>query len=333
MSTADRRLDVLRAIVSDYVCNREPVGSKMLVERYDLGVSPATIRNDMAALEEAGLIYQPHTSAGRVPTPAGYRLFVDKLAQVKPLSAPERKAIETFLADALSVDDVVERTVRLMAQLTRQVAIVQYPQCSHTRVLCIELIELGAGRLMLVVITDDTNVERRTLTRIEATSEEITQFKHLLNQVCVGQDLAHLQESLPQQATHWQRPYQQLISAALLELTTVEAEQRLIIAGTANLVRAETDFQNSIVPVLDALEEQVALLRLFSGVKSDQVHVSIGSENHHDGLIETAIVTGKYGTETTSAHLAVVGPVRMDYGAAMSTVRSLSNYLSHYFKK
>ena len=104
MSTADRRLDVLRAIVSDYVCNREPVGSKMLVERYDLGVSPATIRNDMAALEEAGLIYQPHTSAGRVPTPAGYRLFVDKLAQVKPLSAPERKAIETFLADALSVE-------------------------------------------------------------------------------------------------------------------------------------------------------------------------------------------------------------------------------------
>ena len=103
----DRKLAVLRAIVEDYVSTNEPVGSKALAERHNLGVSPATIRNDMAALEEQGYITQPHTSAGRVPTDKGYRLFVDRLSQIKPLSAAERRAIETFLAGAVDLDDVV----------------------------------------------------------------------------------------------------------------------------------------------------------------------------------------------------------------------------------
>src|SRR5687768_4366444 len=118
----DRKLAVLRAIVQDFVSTEEPVGSKALVERHNLGVSPATIRNDMAVLEEEGYIAQPHTSAGRVPTDKGYRLFVDRLASVKPLSAAERRAIQTFLDGAVDVDDVVHRTVRLLAQITRQVA-------------------------------------------------------------------------------------------------------------------------------------------------------------------------------------------------------------------
>ena len=104
----DRKLDVLRAIVEDYVVTEEPVGSKALVERHNLGVSPATIRNDMAVLEDEGYIAQPHTSAGRIPTDKGYRLFVDRLSTVKPLSTAERRAIETFLDGAVDLDDVVD---------------------------------------------------------------------------------------------------------------------------------------------------------------------------------------------------------------------------------
>src|SRR6476660_7507954 len=127
----DRRLAVLRAIVEDYVESQEPVGSRALVERHHLGVSPATIRNDMAALEDEGYITQPHTSAGRIPTDKGYRLFVDRLASVKPLTPAERRAIATFLEGAVDLDDVVSRTVRLHAQVTRQVAVVQYPSLSR----------------------------------------------------------------------------------------------------------------------------------------------------------------------------------------------------------
>src|SRR5690554_567304 len=159
----DRRLDVLRAIVEDYVQTREPVGSKLLAERHNLGVSPATIRNDMAALEEAGLIAQPHTSAGRIPTDMGYRLFVDRLAQVKPLSAPERRAIETFLDAAVDLDDVVVRAGRLLAQLTQQVAVVQYPSLRRSGLRHLELVPMGERRLLVVIITDTGRVEQRTL--------------------------------------------------------------------------------------------------------------------------------------------------------------------------
>src|SRR5438067_4703460 len=159
----DRKLAVLRAIIEDYVSTTEPVGSKTLVDRHNLDVSPATIRNDMAVLEELGYIAQPHTSAGRIPTDKGYRLFVDRLSSVKPLSAAERRAIETFLAGAYSLDDVVARTVRLLAQLTRQVAVVQYPSLRISSVRHIELVPLAPQRLLIVLITDTGRVEQRVV--------------------------------------------------------------------------------------------------------------------------------------------------------------------------
>ena len=167
----DRKLDVLRAIVQDFVSTNEPVGSKALVERHHLGVSPATVRNDMAALEEEGYIAQPHTSAGRVPTDKGYRLFVDRLSTVKPLSGAERRAIEQFLDGALDLDDVVARTVRLLAQLTRQVAVVQYPILDRSAVRHLELIKLSDTRLMLVLITDTGRVEHWPEDRLRGVSQ------------------------------------------------------------------------------------------------------------------------------------------------------------------
>src|ERR1700709_1558937 len=154
MAVEDRKLEVLRAIVEDFIATREPVGSKALVDRHHLGVAPARIRNDMAALEEEGLIAQPHTSAGRVPTDAGYRLFVDRLTEVKPLSTAEKRAITTFLDGAGDLDDVLHRAARALAQVTRNVAVVQYPALSRSRIRHLELVSISTTRLMLVVITD-----------------------------------------------------------------------------------------------------------------------------------------------------------------------------------
>src|ERR1700709_271106 len=156
-----RSLDVLRVIVQDYVASREPVGSKSIVERHSFGVPAATIRNDMALLEEEELIVAPHTSSGRIPTDKGYRLFVDHLSDLKPLSGAQRQAIETFLGSSVDLDDVLARTVRLLSQLTQQVALVQYPSLSQARVRHIELVALSATRLLTVVITDTGHVEQR----------------------------------------------------------------------------------------------------------------------------------------------------------------------------
>src|SRR6059058_2341380 len=159
----ERRLDVLRAIVEDYVLTQEPVGSKSLADRHQLGVSPATVRSDMAALEDEGYITQPHTSAGRVPTDKGYRLFVDRLSTVKPLSSAERRAIQSFLEGAVDLDDVVRRSVRLLAQITRQVAVVQYPTLSRSAVRHVEVVAMTPTRLLLVLITDKGRVEQRVV--------------------------------------------------------------------------------------------------------------------------------------------------------------------------
>ena len=139
---SQRRLEILRAIVDEYVATQEPVGSKSIADKSSLGLSPATISNEMAVLEDEGLITHPHTSAGRVPTDLGYRVFVDKLETVKPLSSAERRAIETFLEGALDLDDVVMRTVRLLADVTKQVAVVQYPSMIKSRVRHVELVAL-----------------------------------------------------------------------------------------------------------------------------------------------------------------------------------------------
>ena len=160
----ERRLAVLRAIVQDYVQTSEPVGSKALLDRHHLGVSAATVRNDMAILEEEGLIARAaHVSAGRVPTDAGYRLFVDRLSSIKPMTAAEKSAIRTFLAGAVDLDDVVDRTVRLLASLTRQVAVMQYPSLTRSTVRHIELVPLGSDRLMVVLIVNTGRVEQRII--------------------------------------------------------------------------------------------------------------------------------------------------------------------------
>ncbi len=238
--TTDRRLEILRAIVDEYVQTQEPVGSKAIADKRSLGISPATIRNEMAVLEEEGLITQPHTSAGRIPTDRGYRLFVDKIATVKPLSTAERRAIETFLEGALDLDDVVKRSAKLLADITKQVAVVKYPQFGESH-----------GREMMA------------------------------------------------------------------------------ISGTANLARSGEDLGAALSPILEALEEQVVLLRLLSDAHPT-VHVTIGSEQSDANLQSTSLVTVGYGTEGS---LGILGPTRMDYAGSMAAVSAVARYVSRYISE
>ena len=188
MGSADeRRFEVLRAIVADFVATKEPIGSKSLVERHNLGVSSATIRNDMAVLEAEGYIVQPHTSSGRVPTEKGYREFVDRLEDVKPLSSAERRAIQHFLESGVDLDDVLRRAVRLLAQLTRQVAVVQYPTLSSSTVRHLEVIALTPARLLMVVITDSGRVDQRIVELGDVIDDyQLSQLRDMLGQALTG---------------------------------------------------------------------------------------------------------------------------------------------------
>jgi heat-inducible transcriptional repressor len=326
----DRKLAVLRAIVEDYVSTNEPVGSRALVERHNLDVSPATIRNDMAVLEEQGYIVQPHTSAGRIPTDKGYRLFVDKLSAIKPFSTAERRAIETFLAGAYDLDDVVTRTVRLLAQLTRQVAVVQYPSLSKSAVRHVELVPLVERRLLVVLITDTGRVEQRVVDVPTSYDEDsIMHLRAVLNACLDGRkltDIATIVADLPGRVDPRERPNAAAVFSVILETLVERHEEKIIVGGASNLTAA--DFSQGLREVLEALEEQVVLMRLL-GETDDQssVTVRIGSENDVLGLRTASVVATGYGSaDRPLAKLGVVGPTRMDYPTAMGAVRAVARY-------
>ena len=328
----DRRLEVLRAIIRDFVATQEPVGSKALADRHGLGVSPATIRNDMAALEEEGYITQPHTSAGRVPTDKGYRFFVDRLSTVRPLSTAERRAIESFLHGAVDLDDVVGRTVRLLAQVTRQVAIVQYPTLSRSTVRHIEMLHLTADRVLLVVITNTGRVEQRMVEVTEAFDDALlSTVRNRLNATLVGRRLADtpdLVAAVPDTFEPEQRPVIAVLLATLLEALADHQHERVVIGGASNLARFGQDFPRTIQPVLEALEEQVVLLKLMGEAADSQLTVRIGHENPVEDLTTTSVVTAGYGTkDEVVAKLGVVGPTRMDYPGTMGAVRAVARYV------
>jgi heat-inducible transcriptional repressor len=324
----DRKLDVLRAIVEDFVSTNEPVGSKALAERHGLQVSPATVRNDMAALEDEGYLTHPHTSAGRIPTDKGYRLFVDQLSSVKPLSPAERRAMESFLEGAVDLDDVVRRSVRLLSQLTHQVAVVQYPSLSRAEVRHLEIVHLAPTRLLLVLITDVGRVEQRVLELHQPVSDdEVGQLRTLFASRLHGAKLVDAPSrlsDLPEAAPPGIRPVLTSLLSVVLATLVERPEERVAIGGTANLTRHAMDFPRTLRPVLEALEEQVVLLRLLGEVNDPStVLVQIGEENAVEGLRSTSVVTVGYG----QGALGVVGPTRMDYPGNMASVRAVARYV------
>ncbi|KRB45150.1 heat-inducible transcriptional repressor HrcA [Terrabacter sp. Root181] len=335
----DRRLMVLRAIVQDYVQTSEPVGSRALVERHHLGVSAATVRNDMALLEEEGLIHAPHTSAGRVPTDAGYRVFVDRLSAVKPLSSGERRAIGQFLEGAVDLDDVVDRTVRLLASLTRQVAVVQYPSLTRSTVRHIELVPMGSSHLMIVLIVNTGRVEQRVVDTGRVLSDGtgealVASIRSRINEVATGVPFtvaATRLRRLVDDVDEADRAAMEAVVSALGDALVEEREERVVLAGQANLARAGTDFPRTIGPILEALEEHVTLLRLLGqlGDDPDLVSVRIGTENPVTGLQSTSLVSMGYGSGAERvASLGVLGPTRMDYPTTMASVRAVARYVS-----
>ncbi len=333
----ERKLSVLRAIVQDYVATSEPVGSKALAERHALGVSPATIRNDMATLEDEGYITQPHTSAGRIPTDTGYRLFVDRLATVKPLSTAERRAIHKFLEGAVDLDDVVLRTVRLLAQVTGQVAVVQYPSLTRSRIRHVELVPLEGTRVMIVVISTTGRIEQRVVdTKMALDEDTVAELRDRLNAAVAGQLLTDVPEATQHVAASMESEARSVASAAIsamIDALVDETEDRVVLAGTANLTTFGGDFPQTIRPVLEALEEHVVLLRLLSeDMVSDEVHVQIGHELSIEGLSSTSLVSTSYG-DAGAGRLGVIGPTRMDYPGTIGAVRTVATYVGRILEE
>ena len=334
-SADDRRFEVLRAIVADFVSTKEPIGSKALVERHNLGVSSATVRNDMAVLEAEGYITQPHTSSGRVPTEKGYREFVNRIDEVKPLSSSERRAILQFLESGVDLDDVLRRAVKLLAQLTRQVAIVQYPTLSSSTVRHLEIVAITPARLLMVVITDSGRVDQRMVELGDTIDDhQLSQLRELLGQALEGKRLAAASVAVADLAARLDGSgglgdAVGRSATVLLESLVERNEERLLMGGTANLTRNTADFGGSLRSVLEALEEQVVVLRLLAAQQdAGKVTVRIGHETEAEQMVGTSVVTTTYGSSSTVfGGMGVLGPTRMDYPGTIANVAAVAMYI------
>jgi heat-inducible transcriptional repressor len=339
MATA-RGLAVLQAIVNDYVATREPVGSAGIVARHDFSVSAATIRNDMAALEEEQLIAAPHPSAGRVPTEKDYRVFVDNLTRLRGISAPQRRAIERFLRPGEDdLDQLIEKTVRLLAQLTNQLALVRYPTFSHSRIRRVDIVDLEDERLLVVLITSRGMIAQHPVAlpagqTLSTAREAIIRVRRGLGDELVGTELEGFEGHADAVLAHvapGDRDLAERLLAGVRLCVQGSRSERLLIAGTGNLLRTEADFDHTLVPVLEAIEEQVTLIRLLGEMSHDgsAVSVRIGRENDDRVLEETAVVSGGYGPgDREVGRLGVLGPTRMDYRANIAAVHAVAGYLS-----
>ncbi|ETY71547.1 heat-inducible transcriptional repressor HrcA [Bifidobacterium moukalabense] len=297
-----RRMLVLRAVVEDYIRSQEPVGSTTLTRDHDLGVSSATVRNDMAALEDEGYLIQPHTSAGRIPTEKGYRYFVDRLATVMPLSEAQRRGINSFLSGSVNLQDTLQRAARLLAQITGQVAVVAAPSLSKSTLRHVEIVPVSITTLLAVVITDTGRVAQHILNIVDL--PDMTTLAHLVNEIntqCAGVSLAQTADCVRQMESRSEyRSISALTEALARALDGMADDERageLYMAGTSQLAHQHT--VADLAPLFDALEEQVVLMKLMSSLsettQSDGVGVAIGSETHTPGLLHASVVTSGYG--------------------------------------
>ncbi len=336
MELTERRKTILGIVVREYITTATPVSSAMIAKEHPLGVSPATIRNDMAALEEAGYLTHPHTSAGRMPTIAGYRYFVEHLMGPSHLRSRERRMIrQQFQAVDWEPETWGHLSATLLAQVAHSASLVTLPKAAQSRFKHMELVELRDDLVLLILVLADGTVKQIHLTLPEAQSQEaLSALADQLNQKLAGRDRqAIAQLTFPQTP-----PIPEVMRHLLKMMEQVNRQQsgELIRAGLEHVLR-QPEFSDTAraTEVVQVFEKSERLAPLLANIAWQQrgVHVIIAGEEHWESLSDFSLVVADYGASNTRGILGVLGPVRMPYERAVSAVSYISNVMSGLLRK
>lgn len=329
----ERKRAVLRAIVTEYIGTGLPVGSALVVATAGLDVSAATVRSDMGALEELGLIAQPHTSAGRVPTDRGYRWFVDDLRSTPPLDGRQREAIQELLGSARDVEDLLARTTTVLSQLTRLVSLVISPAIATSRLRLVELVPLAPLGALLLLVADTGRVEKHPVELPVGSDErDLDRVRATLAERLVGRrfaDVGTVLGTLADEAPSDLRGIVRAVADAAADVREDRVHQ-VFVGGQSSLVDDVSLQREELARLLQLLEERETLARMLEeavdGPEEGAPTVRIGEENPLADLHTTSLVAQRYRL-VSSGSLGVLGPTRMDYGSALATVRAVSDEL------
>lgn len=328
-----RKAAILRAIVQDYVRDGEPVGSKRLVEDWDLGVSAATVRSEMAALEEAGFITHPHTSAGRVPTDLGYRYFVDSLAGTKTLRPEQRAALEGLLLGATDLEELLRRTTGVLSRVTRFAALVVAPSLDRSRLRHVELVRLGPTSVLAVLIADTGRVDKRMLDLDTAVDDaDVQRARHAVNDAVTGLRVTQAPDvisGLVAGAPPAVRGVLDAVADVIREEATALSSEPVFVGGSANIAeRGYFEHIEQVQQVYETLEEQVILLTMLrEALKGGDPSVRIGTELPLVELAACSLVVSSYAAGEAMGSLGVLGPTRMDYPGTLAAVQAVASSL------
>lgn len=330
-----RARKILQAVVSEYLHSGDPVGSRTVTRRHDIGLSPATVRNVMSDLEEMGLLEQRHTSAGRVPTESGLRFFIQSLLKVRGLNPREKDEIRQRLmggAGGSSPDDVLQNASRLLSEITQHAAVIVAPDPALARFGHIEFVPMRGGKLLAVLVTVDGRIENRVINAPSSIEDaQLERVHNYLNQLLSGMTLDEVRARVQRELGDEKHAYDDLVATALRlgEQVFVPVEPRaadVVISGQANLFdpasvgdKARLDRMREL---LRALEDRALLVQLLDRTKTaDGIQVFLGAETAHAALSDSSVVAVPYGAdERPIGAIAVIGPMRMNYGKVMSVV-------------
>ena len=338
---SERNTAVLRSIIEDFILTNEPVSSKALLERHQFGVSSATIRNDMAVLEEEGYIQAPHTSSGRVPTDKGYRVFVDQMINAEVTAELKKNLVELnrlfskTLDQLTDLDEKLHTSAQLLAKATGEAAVVQYPNLQSTFVRSIEFVKVSDNRVLVLLITQADRIAQHIVhLSSDVTDQQLTQFKTSFSQVCSGSSI----ESLPEKLSNLVAKSQPDVSAnvkllvdGILVLIKASKQDKVAFAGASNLVRSEQEFAGGLSSLLETFGEGTDIWNVLNlwKIDAETPKAIIGSENSVTEFSTSSLLLSGYSNNGTDlAKIAVLGPTRMNYAKNLAAVLALSQLLS-----
>ena len=330
MALSNRQLKILEAIINDYIQTAEPIGSRTIAKKYDLGISSATIRNEMSDLEEMGFITQPHTSSGRVPSEKGYRFYVDGLMPQKSLTAEESLVLQRMiLSNIYQVEYMMKETANALARLTRCPAIVSEPYLKKTKIKHMQMVPVDDKTLYLVLVTDTSSVKNQPLTLPAAPGyAELSRLTGILNKFLGGKTIREIDRPLIEEllvAFGDQAHILMPILGVIVGLIQNEDDTRVFISGAKNIL-AFPEFSDirKAEAIFQALEEREALIEILGQPQAEEIQIIIGTENNLDILKNCSLVKANYtiGNQGTGS-IALIGPTRMDYGHAVSALQGI----------
>ena len=335
MALNDRKIEILQAIINNYIETAEPVGSRTIAKKYNLGISSATIRNEMSDLEEMGFILQPHASSGRIPSDMGYRLYVDHLMQKKELGEEEQRYLQSIISrDISQIDFLMEETAKALSVLT----IISEPKGQRTRMKQIRLIPLDSASVLLVIATEGNFIKNHVIKMgCVPTEEKIFDIGFCLNRLLQGCALREIDTLLVARMQEELWEYRELLPPILkaIETTMRSAEKvQLHMSGTKNILAFPefADIQKA-KSLFQALEEKDVLVTLLEESKNNDLQVLIGSENTVQSMQDCSVITATYKMgDNTRGTIGIVGPTRMDYSQVISVLNGMVQNIEKVLK-